>query len=85
MSLEKRRHFECVMREPGGELYSIGDGWNLGDAPKDFDFAAFRERKWELIEAQPNPLGDWITVYDRTGHIYGVERPESWKTSEVAE
>lgn len=83
MSLEKRRHFEHVMRHPDGDLYSIGDVWNLSDAPKDFDFAAFRERKWKLIEAQPNPLGYWITVYDRTGHIYGVERPENWNMPEV--
>lgn len=83
MTPEKRRHFECVFREPDGQLFSIGDGWNLGDAPANFDFADFLNRKWELIESQPDPLGDWITVYDRTGHIYGVERPENWKNEEV--
>lgn len=83
MSVEKRRHFEDVRRGPDGELYSIGDAWDLRGMPDDFDFDEFLARKWELIEAQPNPLGAWITVYDRTGHIYGVERPENWNTPEV--
>lgn len=88
MTPEKRYHFETVYRDSDGKLFAISDGWNLGDAPANFDFAAFLNHKWELVEAQHNPLGEWVTVYDRTGHIYAVERPGVWNadgTPEVVE
>ena len=77
-----------VRRFPTYIYYDTGDedvaqqcgAWNLGDAPKDFDFVDFHRRVWDLIWSQRLIYGPRVIDYDREGNLYGIRVPsdEEW-------
>ena len=64
---------------------AVYDGWNLADAPADFDSLDFHTAYWGAINnvahdeerhtnATPNLTGIWKITYDRTGTVHNAER-----------
>ena len=64
---------------------AVYDGWNLADAPADFDFLDFHTAYWGAInnaahyeawrnDTQPDLTGSWKITYDRTGTVHAAER-----------